>query len=201
MLTFDNKLHDAIREGRVTVTFRSWERPPVSGGRRYHCGDLGDVLVEEVSAVPLSQVTPEDARAAGAESLEAWRRSYLAQHPKVRLERDRTHRVQFRYIGNNAERVRQGQLAEDDLRHLDRELASIDVKSSQGEWTQFFIAVLTQKKWMRPGEIAQQIDTDQDMVRRKMSVLVDLGIVRADPALGYCLSDGGRKLYAYRMRT
>jgi hypothetical protein len=201
MLKFDEKLHDAIREGRITVTFRDWERPPVSGGRRYHSGALGDVMLEEVSAVPLSEVTPEDARAAGAESLEAWRGSYLAQHPKVHPDRDHTYRVRFRYMGNDAERVRLGQLGEDDLRRLDRELVSIDVKSYEGEWTQLFIAVLTQKKWMRPGDIAQQVGADHDMVRRKMGILVELGIVRADPGLGYALSDGGRKLYAYRMRA
>jgi hypothetical protein len=200
MLMFDKKLHEGIRHGRVTVTYRNWDRPPVSAGRRYRAGGLGDVQVEEVSRVSLSEITEQDARAAGADSLETWCQQYLARNLKANLDTDRTYRVRFRYLGNGAERVRAGGLGEEDLRRLDRELATIDVKSYEGEWTQFFIATLTQKRWMRPGELAQQLGTDQDMVRRKMRILADLGLVRADPGLGYSLSDGGRKLYAYRMR-
>jgi len=201
MLLFEKKLHEGIRQGRITLTYRSWAKPPVSPGRSYHAGELGDIEVEELSPVPLSEVTEEQARAAGAESLEDWRQRYRERNPRADFERDHTYRVRFRYLGNDAERVRSGSVSEDDLRRLDRELAAIDVKTYEGEWTQFFIATLTQKRWMRPGELAQQLGTDQDMVRRKMGILADMGIVRADPGLGYSLSTGGRKLYAFRMRA
>lgn len=200
MLLFDKSLHQGIRSGRVTLTFRNWSKPIVNPGRKYRAGELGDILVEEVSRVRLREVSEEEARAAGAESLEQWRRAYQARNPRVDLERDYAYRVRFRFLGNDADRVRAGALSEDDLRRLDRELASIDVKSYEGEWTQFFIQTLTQKRWMRPGELAQQLATDQDMVRRKMNILAQMGLVRADPGLGYSLSEGGRKLYAYRMR-
>jgi len=200
MLLFDKRLREPIKQGRVTVTIRSWQSPRVSPGRRYRAGDVGDILIEDMAQMPLSEVTEEEARAAGAESLEEWRRHYLTRHPKADLERDRAYLIRFRYLGDEAERVRAGQLSEKDLRRLDRELASIDVKSYEGEWTQFFISALTKKRWIRPGELAQHLATDQDAVRRKMKVLVELGLVRADPGLGYSLSNGGRKTYAYRMR-
>jgi hypothetical protein len=200
MLLFDKSLHDAIKEGRVTLAFRNWERPRVNAGKTYRVGDVGDVLIEDVSQVPLSEVTEEEARAAGAESVETFRRLYAVRNPRVDLERDPTYRVRFRYVGNDAALVLAGRLGEEDLRRLDRQLAHIDVQSYEGEWTLFFISTLTQKRWMRPGELAQHLGTDQDMVRRKMRILAELGLVRADPGLGYSLSDGGRKLYAYRMR-
>lgn len=182
------------------MTYRSWDKPRVSPGRRYRAGELGDIVIEEVSQVPLTEVTEEAARAAGEPSLQEWRRRYLARNPKANLDQDLAYRVRFRYLGNEAEIVRAGRLTEDDLRRLDRQLAHIDVQSYEGEWTQFFIATLTQKRWMRPGELAQHLSTDQDTVRRKMNILADMGLVRADPGLGYSLSEGGRKLYAYRMR-
>ncbi|HUT75954.1 MAG TPA: hypothetical protein VM221_14100 [Armatimonadota bacterium] len=201
MLTFDRKHYEGIRQGRTTVIYRTWDRPQVNVGRRYRCGELGDVMVEEITQVPLAGMTEADTRAAGAESLADWRRDYKARNPKADFATDRVYRVRFRYLGNEAERVRAGRLSEEDLRRLDRELAGIDVKTYEGEWTQSFIATLTQKRWMRPGELAQQLGTDQDMVRRKMGILAQLGMVRADPGLGYSLSNGGRKLYAYRMRA
>jgi hypothetical protein len=200
MLLFDKSLHDGIEEGRVTLTFRNWEHPRVTVGKTYRAGDVGEITIEDLSRVRLSEVTEEEARSAGAQSLEDFRRQYAARNPKVDLEQHLTYRVRFRYIGNEAALVLAGRLGEDDLRRLDRQLAHIDVQSYEGDWTQFFISTLTQKRWMRPGELAQHLGTDQDMVRRKMGVLADLGIVRADPGLGYSLSDGGRKLYAYRMR-
>jgi len=201
MLLFDKRFYDAIRQGHVTLTYRNWDKSRVNPGKRYRAGQLGDIVVEEVSQVPLAEVTQEEARAAGASSLEEWRDRYLARNPKADLEHGLTYRVRFRYLGNEAEIVRSGRLKEEDLRRLDRELAHIDVQSYEGEWTQFFIATLTQKRWMRPGELAQQLSTDQDMVRRRMNILAEMGLVRADPGLGYSLSDGGRKLYAYRMRA
>ena len=200
MLLFERELHDAIRQGQVTVAFRNWDQPKVNPGKRYRAGAVGDVEIEEVTRVALSEMTEEDARAAGAQSLQDWRSRYLARNPRADLERGQAYRVRFRYLGNEAELVRRGRLGEEHLRRLDRQLAHIDVLSYEGEWTQFFISTLTQKRWMRPGELAQQLGTDQDMVRRKMNILADMGIVRADPGLGYSLSDGGRKLYAYRMR-
>jgi hypothetical protein len=200
MLLFEKNLHDAIREGRVTLTFRNWEKPRVNADKTYRAGDVGEVFIEDISQVPLSEVTEEEARAAGAESLEDFRRYYGARNPRVDFERDRVYRVRFRYAGNDAALVLAGRLGEEALRRLDRQLAHIDVQSYEGEWTHFFISTLTQKRWMRPGELAQQLGTDQDMVRRKMKILAEIGLVRADPGLGYSLSDGGRKLYAYRMR-
>ncbi|UCH36490.1 MAG: hypothetical protein JSV65_09090 [Armatimonadota bacterium] len=200
MLLFDKALHEGIKDGRVTVAFRNWNGPRVNSGKRYHVSGLGDIFIEDVSRVTLADVTEDDARAAGAESLADWQRRYTDRNPKANFERDSTYRIRLQYLGDDAERVRVGQLGEEDLRRLDRSLAHIDVQSYEGEWTRFFIAALTKKRWMRPGELAQALDTDQDMVRRKMRVLVELGIVRADPGLGYSLSDGGRKLYAYRMR-
>ena len=200
MLLFDKRLHDAIKQDKVTLTYRDWAQPRIAAGKQYRAGDLGDIVIEEVTQVALSGVTEEDAQAAGATSLEGWRREYKTRHPKVDFEHDRAYRVRFRYVGNEAEQVRSGRLGEDELRRLDRQLAQIDVQSYEGEWTQFFIATLTQKRWMRPGELSQQLGTDQDMVRRKMNILADMGIVRADPGLGFSLSEGGRKLYAYRMR-
>jgi hypothetical protein len=200
MLLFDKRLHDPIKQGTVTLTYRDWQYPRVTTGKQYHAGDLGDIVIEECTQVALSEVTDEDARAAGAQSSEEWYREYKRGHPRADVERDRVYRIRFRYTGNEAEQVRLGRLGEEDLRRLDRQLAQIDVQSYEGEWTQFFIATLTQKRWMRPGELSQQLGTDQDMVRRKMNILAGMGIVRADPGLGFSLSEGGRKLYAYRMR-
>jgi hypothetical protein len=198
MLLFDKHLHDGIRQGATTVTYRKWDKPRVTPGKVYRAGDVGEVLVEEVSETALAEMTDEDARAAGEPSLEEWRRRYQARNPKANFETDRVFRVRFRYAGNDAELVRSGRLAEEDLRRLDRQLAHIDTQSYEGEWTQLFISTLTQKRWMRPGELAQQLGTDQDMVRRKMGILVDMGLVRADAGLGFSLSEGGRKLHAYR---
>lgn len=200
MLTFEKKLYDGIKEGRVTVAYRSWKNPPVTAGRRYRAGEVGEIDVEEVARVPVSQLGEGDVRAAGDESLAAWRDLYQRRNPHANLETDSIYCVRFHYVGNGAEHVRSGKLNEDDLRRLDRELAGIDTKTYDGEWTQLYIATLTQKRWMKSGELSQVIGTDQDTVRKKMGVLAELGIVRADPGLGYSLSEGGRRLFAFRSR-
>jgi len=200
MLLFERCIHDAIREGRVTVVYRNWDKPRVNPGQRYRAGHLGDIQVEEVSQVPLAGITEEEARAAGEPSLAEWRRRYQARNPKADFQHDLTYLVRFCYLGNEAQVVRDGRLSEEALRRLDRALARVDVQAYEGEWTMPYLATLMQKRWMRPGELVQHLVADQDTVRRRMNVLADMGLVRADPGLGYSLSAGGRKLYAYRMR-
>ena len=61
---FLRSLRDPIRRGEITTTVRLWQRPHVKVGGRYSLPP-GEIVVTRVLEVPLSDVTPELARASG----------------------------------------------------------------------------------------------------------------------------------------
>jgi hypothetical protein len=65
---FEKRLRDGLSDGSITVALRRWKRTQVLAGRRYRSPD-GLVEVTQVDLV--DEVTPDLARAAGFESVDA----------------------------------------------------------------------------------------------------------------------------------
>ena len=63
-MQFLRSLRDPIRRGEITTTVRLWQRPHVKVGGRYSLPP-GEIVVTRILEVPLSDVTPELARASG----------------------------------------------------------------------------------------------------------------------------------------
>ena len=63
-MQFTKHLRDPIKRGAVTTSIRIWKAPRVKVGNRYKL-DGGVVVVEKISEIELSDVTPELARESG----------------------------------------------------------------------------------------------------------------------------------------
>ena len=63
-MTFTKRLHDGIRRGEITCSVRIWQRPHVKVGGRYKLG-RGEIEVESIERIELSDITPKLARASG----------------------------------------------------------------------------------------------------------------------------------------
>jgi hypothetical protein len=63
-MQFLQSLRDRIRRGEITTTVRLWQRPHVKVGGRYTLPP-GEIVVTRILEVPLTDITPELARASG----------------------------------------------------------------------------------------------------------------------------------------
>jgi hypothetical protein len=70
---FSRELREDVLAGRITVSFRLWQRPQVKVGGRYRVGD-GHVEVDAVELLPFAVIEDEDVRRAGEADREALRR-------------------------------------------------------------------------------------------------------------------------------
>jgi hypothetical protein len=70
---FSRELREDVLAGRITVSFRLWQRPQVKVGGRYRVGD-GSVVVDAVELLPFGVIEGEDVRRAGEVDREALRR-------------------------------------------------------------------------------------------------------------------------------
>jgi hypothetical protein len=63
-MLFTKRLHEPIRQGKVTASVRIWMRPRVKVGGRYRLG-AGEIEVTALREITLEHITPELARRTG----------------------------------------------------------------------------------------------------------------------------------------
>jgi hypothetical protein len=69
---FSRELRDAVAAGRITVSFRLWQRPQVKVAGRYAGGPV-QIEVDSIELLPFSAITDEDVQRSGERSREALR--------------------------------------------------------------------------------------------------------------------------------
>jgi len=72
-MEFSRELRADVLAGRITVSFRRWQRPQVKVGGQYRVGD-GRIEVDAVELLPFGAIDDEDLRRAGEADREALRR-------------------------------------------------------------------------------------------------------------------------------
>ena len=61
---FEKRLRDGVRRGEITCSVRIWMRPHVKVGGRYRMEE-GEIEVDAILPMEISDITPELARASG----------------------------------------------------------------------------------------------------------------------------------------
>ena len=72
-MQFSPELRDAVASGRITLSFRLWQRPKVKVGGQYATGAVR-IEIDSIEMVPFSSVTPADVRRSGEKDREALRK-------------------------------------------------------------------------------------------------------------------------------
>jgi hypothetical protein len=185
-------LMEPIRQGSVTLAFRSWKRPTVRAGGTLKTG-AGLLGIDEVAPIDPAAITEAEARDAGADSLEdllAWFRS----------EPDRqVYRIRFHRIGDDPRLA----LRDDDRidtaerDRLDARLAGWDRRSSTGPWTEATLRIIADSPGVVAGELARRIGSERDPFKRRVRQLKELGLTES-LAVGYRLSPRGERYWSGR---
>ncbi|HTX75862.1 MAG TPA: hypothetical protein VMD29_06625 [Terracidiphilus sp.] len=63
-MIFTKRLREGVRQGRITVSVRIWQRPHVKVGHRYRMGE-GEIEIDSITPIGLPDITPELARESG----------------------------------------------------------------------------------------------------------------------------------------
>jgi hypothetical protein len=71
-MQFSPELRDGVASGRITLSFRLWQRPKVKVGGRYDTAGVR-IEIDTIEMVPFSSVTRADVRRSGEKDLESLR--------------------------------------------------------------------------------------------------------------------------------
>ena len=71
-MQFSPELRDGVASGRITLSFRLWQRPKVKVGGRYATAGVR-IEIDAMEMVPFSSVTRADVRRSGEKDRESLR--------------------------------------------------------------------------------------------------------------------------------
>jgi hypothetical protein len=90
-MVFTKRLREGIRRGRITCSVRIWMRPHVKAGGRYRM-DEGQIVVDSIRPIRLSDITHDLARESGFDSVKDLLGT--AKHGRG----DKVYLIRFRYL-------------------------------------------------------------------------------------------------------
>lgn len=174
----------AIVRGDVDLAFRRWARARLRVGTRMRTG-VGLVEVTSVDVVDPRSLTEEDARRAGAASLEALLDG-LATRPD-----DPVFRVGLRHAGRDPREVLRETLPDaEEVATLRAWLDRLDASSSVGPWTRATLELVGDHPGRRAPELAEILGRDTASFKRDVRKLKERGLTQSLD-IGYRLSPRG----------
>jgi hypothetical protein len=92
---FSRDLREGVASGRITVSFRLWQRPQVKVAGRYSVGPV-QIEVDSIELMPFHAVSADDVRRSGERDRESLRKR--AAHAGPIAEDTLVYRVDFHVV-------------------------------------------------------------------------------------------------------
>ena len=178
-----------LRDGTITVTFRTWKRAQVKVGGTYRPGGVVALRVDGVRQVPVSAITDADARAAG----EADRAALLRRLGSPERDHE-VWRVDFHVVDAPDPRVAlraDDRLDSEAVAALSTRLERLDRASSHGPWTRATLEAIAAQPGVVSTALAEQLGRDRPSFKIDVRKLKALGLTES-LEVGYRLSPRGR---------
>ena len=192
-MLIQKRFWDPIASGQVTLLFRRWKRAQVIAGRTYRTA-AGRLEVFDVTIVTEIEITPEDARRAGFETVEALVAEFRNDPT------DPIYRIEFRHLDEPDPRTQLANDADLDaeaLAEIDRRLQRLDAVSSHGSWTLQTLELIEAHPERRAPDLAEMVGRETKPFKLDVRKLKNLGLTLSF-RIGYRLSPRGETYLASR---
>jgi hypothetical protein len=182
---------EGIRDGRITLQFRTWKRPTVKAGGTLQ-SVVGLLAIDAVDPVDVDAITSAEAKAAGNDDL-AELQAFL------RSREGQAFRVGVRYVGEDPRiALREDTaLGDDDVAEIERRLARWDAASPVGPWTATTLDLIGQFPGRRAPELAEIAGMETERFKTNVRKLKGLGLT-ISLGTGYQISPRGEAFLARR---
>ena len=175
-----------LADGSITLTFRRWSRAQVVAGRSYR-SPVGMLAIDAVEQVPVSSITDDDARRAGA----ADRAAILARLRPPPADDELLWRIELHHAGADPrDELRQQIPSAQELDDLRARLARLDARSPIGPWTEATLAAIAEHPGVRAADLAERFGREKPPFKLDVRKLKALGLTESLP-VGYRLSPRG----------
>jgi hypothetical protein len=185
---FSAKAWPGLRDGSITVTFRTWARAQVKVGGIYRRVPGTALQVDAVGQVAVSSITDADSTAAGEPD-----RAALLRRLGSPGGRSRVWRVDFHVVDAPDPRIAlraDDRLDPEARASIDRRLDRLDAASSHGPWTRATLEAIAAQPGVVSTVLAEQLGRDRPSFKLDVRKLKALGLTES-LEVGYRLSPRG----------
>ncbi|MEP9391866.1 hypothetical protein GYA93_04465 [Gordonia desulfuricans] len=178
------RLTGRIVDGEVDLAFRRWTSPRVAAGSRFISNEIV-VEVTSVEEITLADITDDDARRAGFDSVADAGKALRRNEAPV-------FRIGLRYAGPDLRIALRNDatLSDDDLTDLQRRLDRLDAHSTHGPWTREVLSLIGRRPAVVSTELAAEIGRPRPEFKLDVRKLKKLGLTHSLD-VGYELSPRG----------
>ncbi len=190
-MLFEQRLHDGLHDGSITLAFRRWRRPQVVAGHHYRTR-LDMVCAEAIDEVTPSEITEEQAREAGYPDVTALLAG-MRGDPELPL-----YRIRFRRLDEPDPRdtlAATASLTHAEAATIAARLARMDAASRRGPWTATILGQIAEKPAVSSEFLAEAIGWERAEFKVHVRRLKALGLTLSLD-VGYRLSPRGQAYLA-----
>ena len=196
MIVFTRKYHEAVREGRITLTFRPWDTLRVLRGKIYRAYNLGLLKVLDVDFKKLRDITLEEIKRCGYKNMEEFREDFetIAKR-EVDFDLERAVRIEFTYIGEDIENYKKamGDVKDSELFDIKEKLLKLEQKGTR-QWAIKTLELLKKKPNIAQKDVEKSMRLTADKAKRNLRRLKALNLVVSDTRSGYSITPLGMKV-------
>jgi hypothetical protein len=180
-MLFRSNILQGIAEGRVTLAFRRWRRPPPADGSTLR-SPVGVLCLDRVTVVDEGDISPEDVGRTGM-SVDELRASLAGEGTLLRIE--------LRLAGGDPRLALRERLPDDvEVQAIGARLRKMDAAAA-APWTTRYLQVIADQPGVVSRVLARQVAADLPPFKRRVRQLKELGLTES-LEVGYRLSPRGR---------
>lgn len=180
-MLFRSDILRGIAEGRVTLAFRRWRRPPPADGSKLR-SPAGVLSLDRVTIVEEGDISPDDVRRTGM-SADELRASIAGEGTLLRIE--------LRLAGDDPRLALRERLPDDvEFQAIVTRLARIDAAAA-APWTTGYLQLIAVHPGVVSRVLARRVRVEVPSFKRRVRQLKDLGLTES-LEIGYRLSPRGR---------
>jgi hypothetical protein len=180
-MLFRQDVLQGIADGRVTLAFRRWRRPPPAEGTTLR-SPVGVLSLDRVSVVDEGDITPDDVRRTGL-SLDELRAAIRGEGRLLRIE--------LRLVGDDPRIALRETLPDHaEIEAIATRLTRID-RAGAAPWTASYLRLIAGQPGVVSHVLARQVGADTAPFKRRVRQLKELGLTES-LEVGYRLSPRGR---------
>lgn len=193
-MLFAQRFADPIAHGEVDLTFRRWKRAQVRPGRPYRT-PVGRLQVDDVAEVDPTDVTADEARRAGFDTVDA----LLAEAGRHAGEATPLFRVRFHRLDEPDPRseLAASEPSPSEAAVVAGKLDAMDRRSAHGPWAWSTLRAIAAEPGRRAPDLAAAFGRETAPFKADVRKLKALGLTHSLP-VGYELSPRGRAVLATR---
>lgn len=197
MITFSQKDHEAVKSGKITLTFRDWGTLSLKKNKIYKSSNLGLLRILDIGFKKLSDITIDEIKKSGHRSLHKFKDEYEENaNRKVDFNTETTVRIEFEYLGEDIENKKRlmGKVTPMELYEIKEKILILDEKSD------FPCAIKTLKTLSKNGtlflkDLEKILKIPAEKIKQNMRELKDLNLIYSDSKKGYSLTPLSLKLF------